>query len=502
MTKLQTRPFQQEARHRINADLNSGRNPVFVSPTGTGKTFTACEVIKDRVNLGERVFVLTPQEEIFQQWLLECEKHKISYGFINQSGVNGRNKKVYICMPLSLNNLLSVLPDYFKPDLIITDEAHHSQADTWQNIYNYYSKSKRLGLTATPQRTDGRGLDSTYDTIVQTIEMPEAINSDPPYLAKPLIIVPEQYKLKVPIQNGEYDPRKQAEQLGKTQIIGDIISRYTDIFAGLPVLVACSTFEHAKIMTAEFRKAGWKFEHIHSRLASADRRGMLRGIKNGDLNGLCTVGIGIEGMDIPGLYGLIWLRRTLSITVYLQFIGRVLRPSEGKIYGTILDPVGNVFIHGSPELRRKWTLQGRNSGSGEPEAIAPKMKICPVCSVMNATVNILCHICSHDFRTEPLAGRGRKLPRIIDGKLVVFDADELSEEREKIRENLKKQRDRHNAEKTGEGSGIDSTEANEAEPSAGHAGGSRITQADKLELLKTGLEKKKGLFAEAVKNYL
>jgi superfamily II DNA or RNA helicase len=479
---MNLRPYQTEARQKINRLLNAGRHPVYVAPTGTGKTITGVAITQDRIGLKQRIFILTPQEEIFQQWRLAFSKAGIDAGYINSDGVQGRKKDIYICMPMSLNNILSLLPEKFRPDIIIADEVQHSQANTWLNIFNYYYDSQRFGLTATLERpSDGKGFDNLFTDIVQTITMKEGIDAG--YLAEPLIIVPEQYNIKVPINNGDYDPAMQAELLGKSRIIGDVIQQYSNIFAGLPVLVACSTYEHAAIMTKAFRDVGWKFDHIHSKLNMHERRRMLREIRSGKLNGLCTVGIGIEGMDIPGLYGLIWLRRTLSITIYQQFTGRVLRPMQGKQYGIIIDPVGNTFIHGRPELDRVWKLTGRDDKPNE-EVSAPKMKICPICGVMNAEQNIYCHICGWDFRNDvPAEMKKRKLPVMVDGRLVILDAESLSHRKEEIQENLRRQRAARDR------------QAVDPEPVT-------IGNKEKIDILKNGLEQKSGMFAEAIKNYL
>jgi len=479
MSTFQLRPYQTDARQQINRLLNAGRNPVYVAPTGTGKTKTAISIIVDRVNIGQRVFILTPSEEIHLQFRTIFAENNIDAGYINSDGVQGRSKKVYVCMPMSLNNILSLLPEKFKPDVIITDECHHSLANTWLNIYDYYKDAQRLGLSATPQRLDGKGLDNVYSDIVQTIDMQEAITAG--YLAQPLVIVPEQYKMKIRINNGDYDVSEQAELLGKVQIIGDVIRQYSNIFAGLPVMVACSTSEHADIMTKAFRDAGWKFEHIHSGLNYHERKRMIREIRTRKLNGLCSVGIGVEGLDLPGLYGLIWLRRTLSVTIYLQFIGRVLRPFPGKKYGIIIDPVGNTFIHGRPEMHREWKLTGRDEEQNT-ESSAPKMKICPVCSVMNAETNIICHICGYDFASDNMANiKKRKLPVMVDGRLVILDADKLAERKEEIQAGLREQKNKMDAEP-------------ERTP--------EVTRLEKVRILKNGLEQKSGMFAEAIKNYL
>ncbi len=732
---IELREYQRSARFQINALLNASRHPVFVSPTGTGKTATAVAVIADRISLGRRVYVLTPQSEIFDQWMKELSNAGLNPGYINQEGVRGRGRDVYVCMPLSLVNNLPLLPPGIFPDEIITDECltggsristsdglmpirnvekgqsvlssdgeyhrvtrtikktakklytirltnrsrlmctgnhllftqrgwvkasnmrrldmvltiihnhkhesesrgygdvrclrwggedrdkvsavhlsqdresvllkrmpsgiqesgfvrsdgpdkpdirqredeksksyerscspsesehetssdrtqacntgrerkraddsstgrrdfpwmgnggsyqnasktrkrlssvlqgrcwkqriedrrrnrrefsrstgetssrqeengvsewvgvesvtiqesrdrrgspplrsgrfvydltvedthnyyangmlvhncHHSAAHSWEVIYRFFDNATRLGLTATPRRTDGLGLDHLYTDIVQTIEPRQAI--DEGYLAKPLLIVPELYHVKVPIRGDDYDPAIQAKMLGEPRIIGDVIAKYRAIFGGHPVLVACSTFGHAKAVTEAFQDAGWKWDHIHSELKTADRRMMLRKIKTGKLHGLCTVGIGIEGMDIPGLYGLIWLRRTLSLTIYLQFIGRVLRPLPGKENGVIVDPVGNLFIHGFPDTPRAWKLTGRpdaRRGDVDLNDLELSISICPSCGVMNAGDNTLCHFCGADLSAEGSEGRGaRKIPAMVDGKMVIAEA--------------------------------------------------------------------------------
>ena len=171
------RKYQQEAIIKINQALNAGINPIYCAPCRTGKTKTTAFVIESRKQMKETFFILVPSFEIFDQWCLEFSQSGIDYGYINADGVTGKNKRVYVCMPMSLNNMLSVLPEKFRPDIIITDECHRSEANTWQNIYNFYPQAKRLGLTATPQRTDGKGLDNTYDTIIETIDIDTAIKA-------------------------------------------------------------------------------------------------------------------------------------------------------------------------------------------------------------------------------------------------------------------------------------------------------------------------------------
>lgn len=430
------RKYQTDARYQINTLLNAGRSPCLVISTGCGKTKTACTVISDRIALGEIVYVVVPSLESFTQWVSELQTAGLNPGWINDEGMKGRGRKVYVCMPQSLSNIINMIPEASYPNKIIFDEAHHTACNTWDGIIRFFKNPGSLGLTATPRRIDNKPL-TMFTDIVSTITMQEAIDAE--YLAKPLIIVPDELYRRIDVPTDDIDTRsgleKQAAALGETAIIGDVICQYARVFGGLPVLVACSTYQHAAMMAEQFTAAGWKFEHIHSLLPASERRRMLRQIRSGELHGLCTVGIGIEAVDIPGLYGLIWLRRTMSVTIYLQFIGRVLRPLPGKQYGIILDPVGNLFIHGFPEAPRTWTLEGEGSEERTPDPDTPTMRICPRCGVANATANQQCHMCGLDFNSEEAHSiRERHLPAMIDGKLVAITSDGMEAELSSVSE--------------------------------------------------------------------
>ena len=155
---ISLRPYQTEARYQINTLLNASRHPVFVSPTGTGKTKTDVAIIADRISLGQRVYILTPQDEIFRQWVRDVATAGLNPGMIANGRVQGASRMVYVCMPMTLVNLLPLIPEAIYPDVIITDECHHSAADTWEQIYRFFPDALRHGLTATPRRTDGKPL--------------------------------------------------------------------------------------------------------------------------------------------------------------------------------------------------------------------------------------------------------------------------------------------------------------------------------------------------------
>jgi superfamily II DNA or RNA helicase len=429
------RPYQKNATQQANRLLNAGRHPAVVMPTGSGKTIFSVILSKDRLSLNERILIIVPQLEIFDQFLTEYSKAGLEPGYINDEGVVGRNRKVYICMYQSLSNLLSVLPEKFINSFstLIIDECHHSGAESYENIFDCFSHCQRVGLTATLYRFDNLPLGKYFTDIVEPLTMSDAINGNKEKgvkkgtLCKPVIIIPDKYKDLIPEPGQTVDVREQRRLIDDKTIIGDMVETYRDVMDGLPVIVPCSTHSHAEDVSAMFSGAGWSVRHIHSNLHKTERKKIIREVKQGKINILVTVGVGVEGMDIPGLYGIIWMRLTGSLTIYMQFNGRPMRPAPGKKYFVMIDPVGNSVLHGRPDIDRKWSLEtGYVPGEEAPEGTTAK--ICPVCNVSNAPENGACWICGYDFITGLLDGeevtkKKRKLPKMIDGELVYLDGE-------------------------------------------------------------------------------
>jgi superfamily II DNA or RNA helicase len=189
MTTL--RPYQTEAKHQINTLLNANRHPLFVSGTGSGKTITSVHIIIDQINIGNIIYITTPQIEIFDQWLKELINAGLNPGTISDKGIQGANRKVYVCMIQSLNNYLPYIPESIYPDIIVDDEAHLAAATTYRKVHAFFGNAKRYGLTGSPYRYDNKPLGDIYTDIVQTIEMKECMNKG--YLAESIVIVPEKH---------------------------------------------------------------------------------------------------------------------------------------------------------------------------------------------------------------------------------------------------------------------------------------------------------------------
>lgn len=395
--------FQKLTRFKVNKLLNAKKNPLIVMPTGTGKTFTDTTIIEDRVKLGKRVYLISPNKEVFDQWMKELAH--LNPGYCNDEGLRGRDRNVYVCMAMSLYNRLNLIDESLYPDEIHTDEAHHSPAGTNEAIYAFFDKAQRLGMTATPLRYDNKPLGDLYSDLINEINIKEAFEKN--FLTPYLYIGPEEWIDFIPGDDEDINAAKQADILGTPKIIGDALEIYERLGEGKPWIIPCCTHEHAVNVRKEFSDAGWIAEHLHGTLAKSERDRIVKTARSGNLNVITTVGVGVEGMDIPGLFGILWLRRTGSLTIWKQFNGRVLRLMKGKEITIIADLAGNAVLHGMPDKVYKWSL---TAGAEEMEQDHVPFIKCWSCGTYNNPMNTECHWCGAEIGegSEPKDGTCRK----------------------------------------------------------------------------------------------
>jgi superfamily II DNA or RNA helicase len=446
------REYQLEARYNVNKSINNNEHPLLVMPTGTGKSKTSAMIISDQIKLGKIVFIIAPQIEIFTQLLDDYSF--LNPGYVNDEGLKGRDRKLYVCMAISLVNVLPLIPESLYPSVILTDECHHSKADG-----------------------------DLYTEIIEPITIKEALKAG--FLTMPVVITPEEFLQDIPLGE-EINEKKQAEILGDPRIIGEVVDTYERVLNGLPTLFSCCSFDHARATRDSFRDAGWIADHVHSGLSKDDRKGMLKRVGEGKTNVLVTVGIGIEGFDCPGIHALAYLRRTVSTTIFVQFNGRPMRLGVNKKNCFILDFVGNCVIHGMPDRVRKWDLV---EGEILDDEETINFQKCPDCGVSNHIDNIECHWCGADLTDEgkkegtcrrcknwkhgecvfsdsifkpcpiwlvlegcpSFTRRGRSLPAVVDGELVAINTEgevfELRKRVETKKEEIKSKKEQEQMER-------------------------------------------------------
>lgn len=399
--KLALRDYQDDGLNNIRTELRAGKKAVlFVLPTGGGKTVTYAAMSQGAALRGNRILILEHRKELIRQASLAVgglgvhhqivapanKVAKIRAAHVQKLGwpMIDKHSHVAVASVQTLARRMDWL-DEFKPNIIVIDEAHHAVAGTWARIIEACPDAILVGVTATPVRTDGQGLGKDsggcFDAMVLGPSMRELIEMG--YLVPPRVFAPPSQVNRDDMghKGGDIDMASAAALLDKPGIIGNAVEHYTQLAAGRPAIVFCTSVKHAEHVAEQFRAAGYRFEVVHGDMDDDDRDNRIAGLGDGRLQGIVTVDVVSEGTDVPAAEVAILLRPTESESLFLQQIGRVLRTvfaegfdlndldgrhdaieASGKTYGLILDHVGNVAYHGMPAADREWTLDGRKRG--------------------------------------------------------------------------------------------------------------------------------------------
>ena len=294
---------------------------------------------------------------------------------------------------------------------IVVHNCHHAKSASYVAILKHWSKANLLGLSATPCRSDGKGLDDTFQKLIQgpTVKQLMADN----YLSDYEYYAPAEVDMSgVKIQSGEYNSKEATSRVDKHYITGSAVEHYKRYADHMPAIACCVTIAHSEHVAQEFRDAGYKAIAVNSRMDAIEVERSINGLKTGTIEILCQCEMLGEGVDVPGATVLIGLRPTASLVIYLQHIGRVLRKSPGKDKAIILDHVGNWSRFGLPDDDRVWSLEGKGKKAKE----ASTLKRCPDCLRPVAIATRVCPYCGYQW-TET-ADAVSRLPEEKEGQLV------------------------------------------------------------------------------------
>jgi superfamily II DNA or RNA helicase len=345
-------PYQNEILEKLEVErtVHDRNRNLLVAATGTGKTVISAFDYKNfrNNNKSSKLLFVAHRKEILQQAKATFQGvlKDNNFGDLWVDGIEPNSNEYVFASVQTLNNRLKnikLTPEYF--DFIIVDEVHHISASTYRPIINYFKPKVLLGLTATPERMDGEDiLEDFCNRIAAEIRLPEALNKK--------LLSPFQYfgitdsidLTNVKWEKGKYVASELTSLYTKNDIrVGEIIQsldKYTDDINEVRAIGFCVTIEHAVFMAEKFNLVGLKAESLSSR-NSGERDRIREQFKKKEFNYLFVVDIFNEGVDIPEIDTVLFLRPTESLTVFLQQLGRGLRLSEGKDCLTVLDFVGN-----------------------------------------------------------------------------------------------------------------------------------------------------------------
>ncbi|KKM98289.1 hypothetical protein LCGC14_1159450 [marine sediment metagenome] len=365
----------EELRRRFRAGAHS---VLYQAPTASGKTVFFAEIVRSAEAKGNPVWVVVHRQELVDQTSRALTALSVPHEIVAAGRFHAGNGAVSVCSVQTLVRRLDKMGDV---KLMVLDEAHHSVAGTWDKVISSRPDALLLGVTATPERLDGRGLGREYgghfDVLIEGPTV-EALTAQG-YLAPARVYIPPQVADLAGLKTraGDYAAGDAALRMDRPTVTGDAIEHYERICPGASAIVFCTRIQHAENVAAAFRKKGWRAESIDGTLPDAARRHRIRALGTGHLQILTSCEIVSEGTDIPIVAAAILLRPTQSLGMHLQQIGRVLRPAPDKTHATILDHVGNSVRHGFPDDPRDWSLGGRPKGRADDRA--PPIRVCPQC---------------------------------------------------------------------------------------------------------------------------
>lgn len=364
------------------------------SPVGSGKTRVGAYLADATARNGGRFWFLVHRRELVNQTADVFRGLGIPCGRI-LAGAPRTDAPVQICSVQTLVRLLDRLPP---PSVICTDECHHAPAASYGKILAAFPGARQVGLSATPERLDGRGLGDFYDELIEGPSVAR-LTADGYLAPVRAFSLPAPDLTGVRTARGDYQRDALADAVDNSTIVGDAVDHYQRLGTGGRFVAFCVSVDHSRKTCAAFLDAGIAAAHVDANTPDDERARAVADLASGRVRVLCNVELFGEGVDVPAVEGVILLRPTQSRTLYVQQVGRAMRPAPGKTGALVLDHAGNCLRHGLPDEPHSWELTKAARRKGEASVV--RVRECPRCYHAH-TPAPACPDCGYEY---PVAAR-------------------------------------------------------------------------------------------------
>lgn len=354
------RDYQRDIYDKIRTELVSHKGVCAVLPCRSGKSYIMKEIVESACKKGNKVLILAHRNLLISQ-------HK---------------KLIENCRIASVFTEANHLGEYPNPQLIIIDEAHVSNSESYQKVCNYYD-CKRVLFTATAKRLDNKPL-NLCDVIINGISGDELIERGDvaPYdLFAPKLNIDLS---KVSMSGADFNNEELSEVMLDKKIYGDIIKYYKNLADNKQAIAYCVNVKHSQAVRDLFIENNIPAVHMDATTPEKQREQIMKDFRTGKYQILCNCNLISEGITVPECDCCLLLRPTQSETLYIQQACRCLTPAPNK-KAIIIDFVGNCYTHGMPTEKRIYTLDAKakriRNSSREPD--------------------VICRTCSHCLRVYP-----------------------------------------------------------------------------------------------------
>lgn len=447
--KVVPRPDQFKFIGEIHQSWNQGaRNTVGVAATGFGKTVCLAYIVEQHPGASA---VIAHRQELVGQISMMLARYGVRHNIVAADATRRAIAAAHVaefgmcyytpsarCAVASVDTL--VRADNLEAwasqvTLWITDEGHHLVLDNkWHRAVGLFTNPACHGLlpTATPERTDGKGLgrpeiggSGVADCMVEGPPMRWLIQNG---LLTPYRIICVESDLRRimeqenPGSNGDWSPQQGKRASERSRIVGDVVATYLKWAYGKRHITFTTDTETAAKMTTAYRAAGVRAECLTGKTHDHVRRDILRRFERGDLEEIVAVDIISEGFDLPAIEACSFARPSMSLSVVWQQFGRTLRTMAGKSEALIIDHVGNLInpAIGLPDRPRTWSLANRDR-KAKANSDAIPYRVCVECAQPYERIYRECPHCGH--YPEPQA---RSAPAMVDGDMAEMSAELLA----------------------------------------------------------------------------
>ncbi len=377
--------------------LHSGnRRVILQSPTGSGKTAMAVDLMR---RIPKPVLFLAHSIEIVEQAAKTIRNSgqmaELLTADVRTDGDFAstlvENYDITVASQMTAwSRAVRAQHSFREYKTIIADECHRAVARTWTEIFDLWPDSTIVGLTATPERSDGRGMGNVFGDIIQSAGHSELIAGGH-LVDAPLDKIwswPVNLKgVRTSSQTNDWvmgGDRGAAKVINTSNRVGDCVSHWLKLASDRPTIIYAASVSHAYHLRDRFKAVGVNAEGIDGSTGRDERHRILDGLKSGAIQVVANFGVLTEGFDCPRVSCIVLERPTKHFGLYLQMLGRGLRPSPetGKKDLMILDHVGGVLMHGLPTQPIEWSLSmdGKAAKPTETKAGLPAIAPCPNCN--------------------------------------------------------------------------------------------------------------------------
>lgn len=366
---MKLREYQRKSVNKTFFHFSEGRTRVcLVIPTGGGKSVCAGEMVRRARFADARVLAICHRRELVEQLIghFGTEAAAICPGFDRKPDA-----------PIQVATIQTLLASGERPhaDLLIADECHHlASGGEWQALAEDYAGVRTVGLTATPERGDGRPLGDMFDALVVGAQYEELMKDGH-------ILGCRVFQATRVMGSNE---------LAKSPL--EAIKRHAEG----QMFVFCKNVAHAYETCAELNSNGYKSAVIEGQTKTEDRERDLELFRNGELDAICNVYTMTEGVDVPAATTCVIARTVGHPSTYLQMVGRVLRPAPGKEEAVLIDLSGASLVHGFPTENRAYSLNGKGIVKEKSESIT----VCCFCGYTYISQRGPCPSCGETMAAE------------------------------------------------------------------------------------------------------